>query len=914
MTPERWEKIKDTFEAALARERSVRGVFLDEACAGDASLRAEVEELITSHEQAGKFMGAAVLEAAMKHVGEGGADCLAESRIGSYQTIREIGRGGMGTVYLAARADEEYRKQVAIKVVKRGMDTEAVLRSFRRERQILAGLDHPHMARLLDGGSTADGLPYFVMDYIEGVPVDAYCDTHSLSIIKRLELFKTICSAVADAHQHGVIHSDLKPSNLLVTAAGVPKLLDFGIAKVLNPEGSPALTRTTIARPLTPAYASPEQVRGEDITPASDIYSLGVMLYELLTGHRPYRLRSHTPQELERVICDQEPENPSTIVSRTEEIPVGDDGTRMTITPASVSAARDDEPKKLRHRLTGDLDNIVLMAIRKEPERRYASDEQLSEDIQRHLDGRPVIAHKNTLSYRSAKFFGRNRVSVMTAAAGLLVILTLTAFASYAYRRLPSPLLTAGTTRVQVRSLAVLPFRPLASDAQDEGLESGMALALIVKLSNIRELSVRPTESVLKYRGRDQDPLIAGRALAVDALLRGSVQRAADRLRLSLELISARDGTVLWAATFDEPWDDIFAVEDTIAEKVAQALTLRLTGDDRERLAKRGTANAGAYRAYMIGRHFWNQRTAAGLKRGLAHFEQAIALDQTYALAFAGVADSYVGFATYRVQAPKEAYVNAREAAIKALQMDPGLSEAHSALAMVSLYLDWDWGTAEREFRHALSVNPEDATAHQRYALALAWFERFDEALREIARASELDPVSAQLSTNVGQILYFARRYDQAIQQLEKTVALDLNFYQTHNVLGIAYVLTRRFDEAIAEFQKVFESGNPEVEANLAHAYAVSQRTADARRVLEQLLARSARSYVSPFDVAVVYAGLGDHDQAFAWLEKAFDERPRTMLSLRVNPRLDPLRSDPRFARLIQRVSAFGDSSSDSRR
>jgi eukaryotic-like serine/threonine-protein kinase len=703
MTPERWEAIKDVFEAALELEGHSRAAFLDKACAGEPSLRAEVVELIASHEGAGSFMAAAAFEPAMKRGAEKGVDSRVGWRIGSYQTIREIGRGGMGTVYLAARADEEYRKQVAIKVVKRGMDTEAVVRGFRQERQILAGLDHPHIARLLDGGSTDDGLPYFVMDYIEGFPLDVYCDAHTLSVSQRLELFRTVCLAVEYAHQHGVIHRDLKPGNILVTVAGVPKLVDFGIAKVLNPEVRSATVRTTIARPLTPAYASPEQVRGEEITPASDIYSLGVILCELLAGHPPYRLQSDTPEGLERIICEQEPEKPSTIVSRTEEIPFGDDG-RITITPASVSAARGSQPKELRQHLAGDLDNIVLMALRKEPGRRYASVEQFSDDIRRHLEGLPVIAHKDTLSYLTAKFVGRNSVSVLTAASGLMVILALIGFGLYSNRQLPSPQrLSASTaTGVHVKSLAVLPFQPLVANAQDEDLESGMALALISKLSNIRQLSVRPTQSVLKYRGPGQDPLVAGRELGVDALLTGSVRRADDRLRLSVELIGARDGTVLWAAAFDEQWADIFAVEDAIAAKVAQALTLRLTGPDRERLAERDTANVAAYREYLIGRHFWNQRTAAGLKRGLAHFEHAIELDEKYALAYAGVADSYVGFATYRVQSPKDAYVKAREAAIKALQVDSGLSEAHSALASVSLYNDWDWVAAEGEFRRAI--------------------------------------------------------------------------------------------------------------------------------------------------------------------------------------------------------------------
>src|SRR5262245_35089982 len=418
-----------------------------------------------SHERAGSFLHVAALEHATRLPATDGMNSLAGCRIGPYKLIREIARGGMGAVYLAARADEEYRKQVAIKIVKRGMDTEAIVRRFRKERQILAGLDHPNIARLLDGGTTEDGLPYFVMEYVEGLPLDTYCDTHKLSIAERLQLFRTVCSAVQHAHERGVIHRDLKPANVLVTGSGVPKLLDFGIARVLNPELSPAVLQTTASRPLTPAYASPEQVRGEEITPASDIYSLGVLLYELLTGHRPYRLRTHTAQELERVICEQEPEKPSTIVSCIEEVLVADDSREVAITPASVSNARAEQPDTLRRRLIGDLDNIVLMALRKEPARRYSSVEKFSVDIRRHLEGLPVIAHKDTLTYRTGKFIGRNKASVITAGLSL-VVMALVVFAFSPYR-------------VQVRTLAVLPFRSLAANPEDEALESAIAIALI---------------------------------------------------------------------------------------------------------------------------------------------------------------------------------------------------------------------------------------------------------------------------------------------------------------------------------------------------------------------------------------------------------------------------------------------------
>ncbi len=328
-------------------------------------------------------------------------------RVGPYEVLRELGRGGMGVVYLAARADEQFRKRVAIKVIKTGPDEEGVIRRFRRERQILASLDHPNVARLLDGGATGDGRPYFVMEYIEGHPLHEYCDRHRLSIVDRLKVFQQVCSAVAYAHRNLIVHRDLKPSNIIVTADGIPRLLDFGIAKLLNPELS-AETPTVTGLALTPEYASPEQARGDVVTTASDVYSLGVLLYELLTGHRPYRLKTRLPMEVLKAVCEQEPERPSTIVRQAEDTT---DGSRaVVITPEGVSRARDLTPDRLGRRLRGDLDNIVLMALRKEPLRRYASAEALSEDLRRYLEGLPVKARKGTSAYRAGKYVKRHAV------------------------------------------------------------------------------------------------------------------------------------------------------------------------------------------------------------------------------------------------------------------------------------------------------------------------------------------------------------------------------------------------------------------------------------------------------------------------------------------------------------------------
>ena len=399
VTPKRWKEVEAVFEQVLEVPAGERSDFLRRTCAGDEELRCEVASLLDSHSRAGTFLHDSDLFFCRESFAEEGSLLVPGQTIDRYRIIREIGRGGMGAVYLAERADAEYEKQVAIKLIKRGMDTDAVLRHFRNERQILASFDHPNIARLFDGGTTGDGLPYFVMEYVEGLPINEYSNKQALSINERLKLFREVCAAVSYAHRHLVVHRDIKRTNILVTPEGIPKLLDFGIAKILQ-EGDGAQPPATMTglRLMTPEYASPEQIRGEPVTTASDVYSLGVVLYELLTGSSPYRFTSRAPRDVERVITEQEPTRPST---------------------AAPESNRKSEIAN-RKFLRGDLDNIVLMALRKEPDRRYHSVEQFSEDIRRHLEARPVLARKDTIGYRAVKFIRRNKAVV--AAASLLFV------------------------------------------------------------------------------------------------------------------------------------------------------------------------------------------------------------------------------------------------------------------------------------------------------------------------------------------------------------------------------------------------------------------------------------------------------------------------------------------------------------
>ncbi len=418
MQPERWQQVKQVYESVYELAPDARRSVLDRACAADPELRHEVESILAAGEQVPAFLDSPALASFSDLLLQEHPEALLGRRVGPYRLSRVIASGGMGTVYHAIRVDGQFEQEVAIKFIRRGVLSSDCLARFQRERQTLARLDHANVARLLDGGAAEDGSPYLVMEYVNGQPIDEYCDEHRLNTGRRLELFRTVCAAVHYAHQNLVVHRDLKPNNIFVTPEGVPKLLDFGIAKVLaaEPDVDGADTARTLQPCMTPEYASPEQIRGEPVSTATDIYSLGVVLYELLTGRRPYRVKSRSLHDLARTICEQEPERPSTAVRRVLEAPTRPGGTAGLLTPELVSEKRGVQPDKLRRRLSGDIDAIVLMALRKEPQRRYISVEQFAEDVRRHLEGLPVVAQRSTLRYRSAKFVRRHQAAVLAAA------------------------------------------------------------------------------------------------------------------------------------------------------------------------------------------------------------------------------------------------------------------------------------------------------------------------------------------------------------------------------------------------------------------------------------------------------------------------------------------------------------------
>jgi serine/threonine protein kinase/tetratricopeptide (TPR) repeat protein len=888
MTPERWQQIEEVFQTAVDLPAEERHPYITLACGGDDTLREQVTALIEQYEAAGDFIEEPALAAvslraptdpyATVPLSVADIDPAIGRRIGAYRVAREIGRGGMGAVYLAERADGEFRQRVAVKLIKRGMDTDFILRRFRNERQILATLDHQYIARLLDGGTTDDGLPYFVMEYIEGLPVYRFCDERKLTVGERLKLFRMVCDAVHYAHQKLVIHRDIKPSNILVADGGLPKLLDFGIAKLLNPEFAGEITldpTATAMRLMTPEYAAPEQVRGEPVSPATDVYSLGVLLYELLTGHRPYRLRNRSPHEMARVICEEDPPHPSVRITSPEDLlpanPAGSGSESDTL--GYLYWCRGATVETLRRELAGDLDNVVMKALRKEPAERYQSAEEMREDITRYIQGSPVAA---------PPFFptGSHKDTARNAEPAR-----------------------------QETSLAVLPLKIMEStgglEVGGEYLGVGLADALITRLGSLRRFTLRPTSSVLRYHGRDADPLAAGRELGVSYVLEGRIRRAGQTLRVTLQLLNVREGSAVWAGQFDEDSADVLQLEDSISEQVAEALIPQLTGGERLRLQKRGTDRADAYEEYMRGRYHWNTFNEEGFARALVHYSRAVSLDPDYALAYAGISDYYNVLGVYAILPFSETSAAAEQAARKAVALDPTLAEGYAALGFATLTHDFNWEGAERHLRRAAELNPNYVTGCLWLSFFLGMEGRFDEALAGARRALEIAPLTPLVRHTLNWTLYHARRFDEAIASARVLVTTEPTYGLGHTLLSLALSQTGRHDEAVEECGRGVEllGRSPYSLAFLASLLASAGRTEESRALLEDIRRMEETRYVSPYMLAMVYCRLGDAVGALEQLERALEIRDARLTWLGVDPQFDSLRGQPRFDEVLRRTA-----------
>ena len=891
MTPERWKQVEEVFQTALDLQSDERRRYIEIACAGDPGLREQVVSLVSQYEAAGDFIEEPAFASVSLASGPFAQETDPHStnpmtvneldpaigrRVGSYRLVREVGRGGMGAVYEALRADGEFRHRVAVKLIKRGMDTDFILRRFRNERQILATLDHPFIAKLLDGGTTDDGLPYFVMEFIEGAPVYRYCDERKLTVAERLRLFQYVCEAVHYAHQKLVIHRDIKPSNILVTPAGVPKLLDFGIAKLLNPEFAGEITldpTATAMRLMTPEYAAPEQVQGQSVSPATDVYSLGVLLYELLTGHRPYRLRNRSPHEIARVICEEEPAHPSVRITSPEDLLPAPAPTAQGETLEYLYWCRGATVETLRTELAGDLDNIILKALRKSPSERYQSVESLSDDITRHLEGRPVAA---------PPFFhtGSGRL-----------------------------LLPAHEPEPESTSLAVLPLKildpPAGGDTGSDYLGVGLADALITRLGGVRRFALRPTSSVVRYGAQDADPLTAGRELGVSYVLEGRVRRVGERIRVTVQLLDVRAGSTVWAGQFDESASDVLQLEDSISGHVAEALIPQLSGGERLRLAKRGTDNAGAYEEYLRGRYHWNTFTEEGFAKALVHYSRAVALDPDYALAYAGIADYYNWLGVYTVLPFAETSAAAKEAALKAVALDDSLAEGYAALGFSTLMHDYDWDATERHLRRAIELNPSYATGRVWYSYLLGMEGRFDEALAQVRRALEIDPHTPIVRQTLSWAYFYSRRYDEAVAAARQFSAREPGYGLGLIFLSLVMFHTGQHAEALRAVTRAIEllGRTPYTLCWLATAHAAAGRREQALAVLDEVRQMQSGRYVSPYLLAMVHMRLGDEGSALAELERALLIRDGRLVWLGVDPVFDALRGMPRFEDLLRRTN-----------
>ncbi len=774
--------------------------------------------------------------------------------IAHYKILEKLGEGGMGVVYKAE--DTKLRRSVALKFLPRhALDSEEYRARFLLEAQAAAALDHPNICTVF-GIDEVDGQLFIAMAYVDGESLKAKIKSGKLTLVEAVQLAIHAARGLAEAHEKGIVHRDVKSANILVTAKGQAKITDFGLALLLE--------RTQItkvgATMGTVAYMSPEQARGERVDHRSDIWSLGVVLYEMATGQLPFR-------------GDREPAVVHSILHSE---------------PATTTSAG--------AKMTRDLDRILRRALAKSPADRYARVEEMLEELETlrlALDPGAVTTTRTTgplaaPSRRRYLYGGLAALAALLAAGGYLW-----------FRQSPPPPAAA------LASIAVLPLENLSRDPEQEYFTDGMTRALIAQLAKIGALRVTSRTSVMQYQGSKRSLRDIAKELTVDAVLEGSVSRAGNKVRITVQLIGAATDQLLWAETYDRDLRDIFTLQSEVARAVAGEIRVKLTPQEQARLAGVPAVNPRAYEAYLKGRHHWNKRTEEALRKGLEYFQQALFEDPRYAQAYAGVADSYFLLGWSGAMPPREAMPEAKKAAERALKIDDKLAEAHNSLAGVLQLYDWDWAAAEREFRRAIELDPASADARHRYAMnCLAPLGRLDEAAREMQRAQDLDALSLVIRTNVARPLYLAGRYDEAIQHYRGVIELEPNFFRAHWELGRAYEQKGRCGEAIAAYEqaRTLSRGSPFVIGGLGHAYGRCGQTAAARKLAAELLELSKRRYVSPFDIALVHAGLDDTPAALDWLERAYQERSVWMVYLKIDPRLERLRAEPRYVALMKKV------------
>jgi len=828
--------------------------------------------------------------------------------ISHYRILSRIGAGGMGDVYLAE--DANLGRRVALKILPEQLnEDEDRLRRFEQEARAASALNHPNIITIHEVGRDA-GMRFIATEFIEGETVRQILKRDGMNLRQAVDIAIQVARALGAAHRAGIVHRDIKPENVMLRPDGLVKVLDFGVVKLTeefaerksesaeSDDGDVATLGvvTTEANIVmgSPNYMSPEQARGFAVDARTDIFSFGVLLYEMLTGKMAFKGESVT--DVLVAILERRP--PSLFESLSEVPPrlqaIVDRALAKDLA-SRYQTASDliDDLKQLRRSIDAESgqDNSWRPLNREvSPAETKQQSRQTNDEPSARVDHVKTVPATSSAEFIVTEIKTHKRGFVI----GLLIVLVISAGAIFYLTRSPG--------LRPIDSIAVLPFSNTSADPNTEYLSDGLTESLINNLSQSHKLKVMSRNSVFRYKGRDADPKSVGRELGVHGVLSGRIVQHADTISISIDLIDSRDDSQVWGEQYNRPMSDLAVLPEEIARQVSEKLQHRLSGEDEKRVTRRHTESVDAYQLYLKGRFYWNKRTEDGLNKGVEYFNQAIEKDPAFALAYAGLADCYALLYEYSATPSKDLYPKAKAAALRALDIDDSLAEAHTSLAAAYEY-EWNWPEAEKQYVRSIELNENYATAHQWYSAYLISRRRFDDGIREARRAAELDPLSLIINTALGRALQSAQSYDEAIDQLHKTIDMDPNFAEARFQLALAYEGKRAYNDAIREFEKFIElSGDKSMKAWVGREYAISGLRTQALKIGDEMMDMSKREQVSPYAIATLYATLGDKDRAFELLERVYQERSYYVVFLNVDPALDSLRSDPRFANLLQRV------------